>query len=275
MTAAAARLPLLFLHANGFPSGAYRRLFAELEPRFDIRTIETLGTDPRYPVTDGWPHLIRHLIDRITADARGPVLGVGHSLGGIVTLGAALERPDLFRAIVLVDSPLIGPVRGFLFGLLKRAGLAGLVTDARRAERRRSAWPDRAAALEHLRTRALFRRFEPASLEAYVAAGTIEDARGVRLVIDPALEARICRTIPHRLSGGRIRLPVPAGLVFGRDSNVVRQLGLAASRRLLAVRELPGGHLFPFEHPGAAARAIEAFALEFGLMTGGACVESK
>ncbi len=256
-----------FLHANGFPAGAYRRLFAHLGPRFKLHTIETLGTDPAYPVTDGWPHLIRQLIDRIGAEATGPVLGIGHSLGGIVTFGAALQRPDLFRAVILIDSPLIGPVKSRLFGWVKRIGLAGWVTDARRAERRRSLWPSRAAALEHLRGRRVFGRFEPESLAAYVSAGTVEDAEGVRLRIAPQLEARIYRTIPHSLSQGVARMPVPAGLIIGRESNVVRRLGLAASRRLLHVREVAGSHLFPFEHPGAAARAIESLAEELGVIS--------
>ena len=40
--------------------------------------MEAIGTDPRYPVTEGWPHLVEQLLHSI----KEPVFGVGHSLGG-------------------------------------------------------------------------------------------------------------------------------------------------------------------------------------------------
>ena len=64
--------------------------------------------DPRYPPTEGWPHLVDQWIDSI----HEPVYGVGHSLGGYLNYLAAVRRPELFRAIVLLDAPIIGPFRG-------------------------------------------------------------------------------------------------------------------------------------------------------------------
>ena len=76
------REPLLFSHANGFPAACYRKFFSYLEPDFRIGSINCIGHDPDYPVTDGWPHLVAQLIDRLSAHCRRPVVGVGHSLGG-------------------------------------------------------------------------------------------------------------------------------------------------------------------------------------------------
>jgi pimeloyl-ACP methyl ester carboxylesterase len=49
---------------------------------------------------------------------------------------------------------------------------------------------------------------------------------------------------------------VPAGFIGGEHSDVVRRAGLAATRRRFALRKVPGGHLFPFEAPDAAAAAV-------------------
>jgi len=68
------------------------------------------------------------------------VLGVGHSLGGYLTMLAALERPELFRAIVVLDSPVIGTWAGRAFGLVKRFGLVDRVTPAGATRDRRSHW---------------------------------------------------------------------------------------------------------------------------------------
>ena len=57
------------------------------------------------------------------------------------------------------------------------------------------------------------------------------------------------------------RLRVPAGFVGGADSEVLRMVGLSAMRGWRK-RKVPGGHLFPFEHPLEAAGAIEGLLKE-------------
>ena len=53
---------------------------AELARRYRIGAIEAIGTDPRYPVTEGWPLLVAQLIAALERDWRGePVYGVGTS----------------------------------------------------------------------------------------------------------------------------------------------------------------------------------------------------
>jgi hypothetical protein len=51
---------------------------------------------------------------------------------------------------------------------------------------------------------------------------------------------------------------VAAGFVGGEDSDVLRRVGLGAMRgpRFAKLR-VPGGHLFPFQHPLVAAAAVE------------------
>ena len=87
-----------------------------LREHFSVSWEEALGMDPRHPPTEGWPHLVEQLIESI----REPVYGVGHSLGGYLNFLAAVKRPELFRAIVLLDAPIIGPVRGSMLGATKR-----------------------------------------------------------------------------------------------------------------------------------------------------------
>jgi pimeloyl-ACP methyl ester carboxylesterase len=99
---------LYFSHANGFPAACYRKFFSYLEPDFRISSITCIGHDPVYPVTDGWPHLVAQLIDHLSAHCRAPVVGVGHSLGGYLTFMAAVQRPELFNCIILLDAPILG-----------------------------------------------------------------------------------------------------------------------------------------------------------------------
>ena len=106
------RTLLHFSHANGFPAACYRKFFGCLESDFRISSINCIGHDPSYPVTDGWPHLVAQLLDYLSAHCRAPVVGVGHSLGGYLTFMAAVQRPELFKCIILLDAPIIGYFQG-------------------------------------------------------------------------------------------------------------------------------------------------------------------
>ena len=252
---------LHFSHANGFPAACYRKMFSHLERDFEIDYINTIGHDPRHPVTDSWPHLVAELIERLEG-RREPVLGVGHSLGGYLTALAAVKRPALFRAIILLDSLILGPWQGTVFKMVKRFGLADRVTPAGMTRDRRAEWASADEAYAHFRNKRAFQNFDPECLRDYVTLGMVPSPGGVRLAFDPGIEYRIYRTFPHGLAKELPRLRVPAGVICGRESAESRRAGLATTRRYFRVVRVPGGHLFPLERPEAAAQAIREMAAE-------------
>ena len=77
---------IVFSHGNSFPSGTYSALFEHLRTRgFEVSAVDRFGHDPRFPVTDNWPHLVEQLAEFAAERVRtsgGPVYLVGHSLGG-------------------------------------------------------------------------------------------------------------------------------------------------------------------------------------------------
>jgi len=234
-------------------------MFSRLGDAFDIRFVNAIGHDPRHPVTDSWPHLVTELIEHIERHGE-PVLGVGHSLGGYLTALAAMKRPALFRAIVLLDSPILDRWKGAMLGVAKRVGLVDRVTPAGITRDRRATWASSDEAYAHFRNKRTFRDFDPECLRDYVTLGMRASPEGVRLVFDPSIEYRIYRAFPHAIARNIAALRVPAGFVFGRESEDARQMGLATTRKFFRVARVEGGHLFPFEHPEAAARAIREMA---------------
>jgi len=228
-------------------------MLRSLGDHFSVSWEEAIGMDPRHPPTEGWPHLVEQLIEKIEPIA--PVCGVGHSLGGYLNFLAAAQRPELFRAIVLLDAPIIGSFRGSMLGAVKRLGIVDRVTPAGATRDRRSTWPSREAAKAHFRGRALFRHFADECLDDYVAHGLVQNHE-LRLRIDPAIEYQIYRTIPHDMVRHLPKLRVPAGFVGGAESDVVRRVRLAGMRPKFRLRKVPGGHLFPFERPREAATSI-------------------
>jgi pimeloyl-ACP methyl ester carboxylesterase len=253
---------LHFSHANGFPAACYRKFFGYLETDFRISSINSIGHDPDYPVTDGWPHLVAQLIDHVCTHCRMPVVGMGHSLGGYLTFMAAVQRPELFKCIILLDAPILGYFKGTAFGMLKRLGLADRVTPARSTRERRRDWASVEDMVAHFRRRKLFRHFDPDCLRDYAELGTVADGDRVRLLFDPEIEYQIYRSFPHDLVYYGNRLKLPAGFIGGRHSHELRRVGLTDTRRSFHVKRIEGGHLFPFERPQAAAEAVRQLAAE-------------
>ncbi len=247
-----------FSHANGFPASTYRTLFDYLQPRYEVRSIERLGHDPRYPVDRGWRGLTAELAGRLAGEAAGPVWLVGHSLGGFLSLLAARQLPQQVRGVVMMDSPLIGGWRAPLLRAGQAVGLDRWVMpmiDATR--RRRRHWADRDDVLQHFLAKPVFARWDRRVLADYVEHGTQERDDGSReLAFDREIEWRIYRSLPP--SPGQS--PVPVGFLAGTRSRELRQAGLAATRRLVGTRLawVEGSHLFPMEHPQATAEALLA-----------------
>ena len=251
------RPPLIFAHANGFPAGSYRKLFAALEPHYRIAAPDQLGHDPRYPLGDNWTHLVDELLDFIEAESRTPVLAVGHSLGGVLTFLAALRRPQLFRAFIMLDPPAFLGLRAWAMRLGKLAGFQDRLTPAGKAMRRRAEWPDVETAIKALGRRGLFRDFDRDCMRDYVEAVTVPVANGIRLRYEPAVEAEIFRHIPHNLGSYR-PVQVPGALVRAREADVARlpEVTRLTRRHRMHLLVSEGGHMFPLERPLATAELI-------------------
>ncbi|MDE1166299.1 MAG: alpha/beta hydrolase [Pseudomonas sp.] len=258
--------PLFFAHANGFPSGTYRKLFDALAPDYRVMHLPQHGHDPRFPVTDNWPELIDELIHHLEA-GEGPVWGVGHSLGGLLHLYAALRRPELYRGVIMLDSPALTPFDQWLIRAAKRFGFIDRLTPAGRTLGRREAFDDLAAARAYFAGKSLFRSFDPDCFDAYLQHGLHPVDDGLRLRFDAATEIDIYRSVPHVSPASTRQLRVPLALLHGQRSAVVRRHHAVAVQRLPQgeAHQVEGGHMFPLEQPQATAERIKAIVARWHL----------
>lgn len=248
-----------FSHANGFPSSTYRSLFSLLAADYQIETIEMLGHKPGIPVLDNWTSLTAELIGELDRKQLKNVIGIGHSLGGAISLFAAIKRPDLFKMLILLDTPVFSYPRAKLVQLFKKIGRADLITPGGRVKRRRTTWPSFETALAYFRSRPLFKNFTPECLEDYIKYGTEETAEGLTLRFSPEIESDIYLTLPHNYSKYKHALKVPAQAIIGKNSSVISKSDKISMKKNFNIEtvEVRGGHLFPFEYPQETAAAIK------------------
>ncbi|MES3010358.1 MAG: alpha/beta hydrolase [Pseudomonadota bacterium] len=266
---------LIFSHGNGFPGGTYNTLFKSLRARgFRVKAIDKLGHDPRYPVTNNWPHLVQQVADfaakEITkADEQAWL--VGHSLGGMLSAMVAARHPHSGAAglgghglagVILLDSPMVGGWRATAVNVAKRTTFFGSMSPGAVSSKRRDRWPDRDSALAHFASKRVFARWDPRALEDYIDHGT-HDADGERVLrFDREVETAIYNTLPDHLDHLLSRHPprCPVAFIGGLQSAELKQAGLALTEKITRGRMtmLDGTHLFPMEKPLAAAAAVEA-----------------
>ena len=256
---------LVFAHANGFPIGSYRPFLDHLVGRGRVNGWEARplmpGSDPQ--AVSSWRPLSVDLVEAIRIRFDGPVVVVGHSLGGVLSLMAAADKPELFRALVLLDPVVFSGVRSVAWGLAKRFGRTHRMPLLAGALRRREVWPDRETARRSWRGKPAFSDWDPAAFDAYLQEGLEEDkeSSNVHLRYPKAWEARIFEISPHNLWKEISRLEVPILILRGEQSDTLTPGAAARFVRKapdVECQVVPGtGHMLPMQDPARVAGIIE------------------
>lgn len=260
---------LNFAHANGLPTATYGLLLDHLKTRYRISSVPVLGHSPDYPVTDNWSHLKQQLIDAIELNNETPVVGVGHSMGGALTLMAAQERPDLFRGVIMLDVPTFSRTESWVVSAAKKTGLIDRLTPAHRSRHRRTSWSSRDEALSYFRQKTLFAGFHEQCLQDYVThALTDDELGGVTLGYRLDVELAVFRTVPHTMVLSPGYLTTPVGILVGQHTDTVRPGQYRRMKRKLgfAGKRVSGSHMFPLERPQETARDIHQLIQRMGLI---------
>lgn len=91
-----------------------------------------------FPLNKDLNNFADELIEDIEKKQNLPVIGVGHSTGGVVTLLAAVKRLDLFSKIILIDPVLFSSQKRFGIWLFQKSGLGNFLGFTRKAMKRRT-----------------------------------------------------------------------------------------------------------------------------------------
>lgn len=259
-------MPLvIFSHGNSFPASTYSVLTNSLQKRgFTVRFIEKFGHDPRYPVTNNWPHLVQQLADFTAHEVHQwgeRACLVGHSLGGILSTMMAAKHPHLARGIVLLDSPVIGGWRAKALRAAKLAGLVGKLSPGAISKRRTQQWPSSDAAFEHFKTKRAFSTWDERCLRDYVQHFEPCANGQVRLAFERHIETQIYDSLPDHLDVLLRKHPLqcPAAFIGGLQSDDLRRTGTKLTERFTQGRMhwVDGTHLYPMQSPETVAALIE------------------
>ena len=258
---------ILFRHGNGFSSRSYQPMLEQLYHYFDLILLDAQGHGESEAGEQflGWNANADHALEYIDAHREQwgdvPLLGLGHSFGGVLTLLSASPERNPFEQIVLLDPVIFPPLLLTVMQLLQSIGLGRSNATATRALNRKSHWSDREAARQNLMGRGIFRNWSEAAFNAYLHDAIGEDVElgGVSLKCPPNIEAAIFSTLPRGLWKSIRHLDIPATIVVAEESYpFVAKSARKASRMnpLVTMEFSAGGHCYMQEQPERAAEQI-------------------
>ncbi|KAL2822283.1 Alpha/beta hydrolase family-domain-containing protein [Aspergillus cavernicola] len=166
---------LIGAHANGFPKELYEPLWDDIHEELSrqnrrIRSIwiadvaqqgqsgilneDILGHDP-----DWFDHSrdLLSMINQFQDQIPQPLIGIGHSMGGMQLAHLSLLHPSLFTALILIDPVIQRSNPGFEF--------------AQASTYRRDIWPTRETAAEKFKSSAFYKTWDPRVFEKWTHYG--------------------------------------------------------------------------------------------------------
>jgi pimeloyl-ACP methyl ester carboxylesterase len=249
---------LLVCHATGFHGLAYAPMARDLARVADVWALDFRGHGSSTPPRSGdftWDGMADDVLAAVDAIGTGPVLAVGHSLGGAAILLAELDRPGSITRAYLYE-PIVFP-REHVLGRAE-SPMSGP------ARNRRDVFPSKRAAFERYASRPPLDALRPDALAAYVEHGFVGTGTGeVRLACRPEHEARTFEA-EDRMTLDRLAdldLPVVIGVGARAPHPGPADLAPAVAAavrgsRLIEYADL--GHFGPLQDPDRIAADVAA-----------------
>jgi len=263
--------PLHFLHANGYPPDCYKPLLdlmkTEYHP-FGMLLRPLWGNSKPEEIQD-WKPFSDDLL-QFLASYNEPIIGVGHSIGAVVTLRAALRTPEKFKALVLIDPVMFTSPRLIAWHIALALGLGDrahpLILGAKK---RRRNFDNLETVFRGYRNRNIFRYMSDENLRIFIEGMTKPKADGGYELVFPAdWEAQIYRTGLRDFDIWRNvpKLEVPTLFIRGAETDTFLENAaqLVKQKQPKARIEVldQSTHILPLERPNKVFNIMQSFLKE-------------
>lgn len=255
---------LHFLHGNGFCAATLAAVAEYMPAETQLWLTDVPGhggsEQPEHRMPD-WRAMARAVADALrqnNSDANA-VVGVGHSMGGVLTLLAAARDPKLFSRIILLDPVLFSPEIVLAQQISRTTGIWKRSALVRSATRRRQSWPDPATMFNELKAKGLYRHWRPDVLQAFVEDGGRFQGGKYQLCCNPRWEGAIFGSYPRGLWHAVRQVNIPVDILVANNSYGFIQRSVRRAAQIndnIRWQTFGDSHCFPMEQPQQTAEKI-------------------
>lgn len=255
--------PTVFMSANGIHPDAYRQFLTPLSTQCDINTIlypPLFDINTAIPINLSW-HLFNDQLNHHLIGQKD-LIGIGHSLGATLLLHNAIQYPNRWRQLFLIDPALFSPLVNRLYRIARLLRIEKkLHPMVRLTNRRNDFFESKDALFKKWRQRPLFAAMSDAALTDFIHASLIESNNGFTLRFPKQWESEIYRnmcTLDPYIWANLSQLTAITTLICGETSNTFFN-GAKSTLKPFCQNcfTIPNTtHLLPFEVPNDLSRMI-------------------
>ena len=257
--------PCLFVHANGYPSHCYLPMLQQLKGC----TVWAPLSRPCWATSDPnavnqWPLLVDDFLKFArarVAETKQPMIAIGHSMGCIVILRAAIKEPDLFKKIIFLD-PIFMPSYLVEFARMVPKSMMKKIKLVTKTLNRPDQWSSLQQAFDFHRTKRAFKALPDTALWQYIIGGTKPVGEQWHLKYPKAWEAWFYQNLPRSWRYLR-KLSIPTLGIKAEHSEFLSTAAWQKWQKIQPHEKFiefeAKHHLLPMESPVAVAHAILDF----------------
>ncbi len=255
-----------FSAANGFPVASYKQFFNAFDNQLSFTGMDCRGAWPsRKPPQGNFSPLdfAQDLISAIETQHTQPIIGMGHSHGGLVTLIAAHLRPELFSKLVIIEAPSAPDnLFGRVFPYVPKWLLLKTVPFIRGSHNRRRIFNSRQEFYNRYHGHPTFKRFTDPALRDYAEHGLREREDGLfELRFLPEWESHIFCTVPimapYLRKVTQPTLAIRAEHSYLYTAKQFAHYGKTSGKNVSTITMPDAHHLVPHEDPEGIAKLIQ------------------
>ncbi|MFT6690856.1 MAG: pimeloyl-ACP methyl ester carboxylesterase, partial [Colwellia sp.] len=255
------------LHGTGFSAMTLAAMASKLPKDWSIWLTDVPGhgysTQPTTQMPN-WQKMANTIADAIYLQANvkenGPLVGIGHSMGGVITLLAAVKYPDLFSEIILLDPVLFQTEMIIAQQLMRATGAWRRSSLVKAVANRTATWPSLTNMKENIAGKSFYKAWHPQVISDYCDFSThVNHQHSVTLSCQPSWEASIFGSYPKGLWRAIYNIKIPVEILMANKSYffIPKAVKRAAKiNKTIQWQKFGRHHCFPMEQPLETAKAI-------------------
>ncbi len=253
---------LHFAHANGYPPETYKQLIDSLKTNHHVISMyqRPLWPDSDYNDLNSWHQLADDMIIFFDEHKFKDVVGIGHSMGAVVSALAAQKRPDLFRKLVLIEPVLFPRLMTTVNKLLSPSFCKKVVPICKIALGRTDRWKDQQEVFDSYRRKKVFSKMPDESIWDWIRGGTVaHEEGGITLKFTKEWESHIYATVTYAIDAVT-KAEVPVYILKGETTDVISDRLWQKLHHILGAEHLKEykdtTHLLPLEKANEVAEDV-------------------
>lgn len=258
---------LYFAHANAYPPAAYRSIIKPLTRKHHIVSYlqRPLWPNPPKPASlSNWQELADDVIRFCDQKGFKNMLVVGHSLGAVTSFMVARKRPDLIRALVMIE-PVTFPWVFCALTHIMPVILKKRINIIKKALNRPDCWQSKQQAFDFHRKARAFKKVSDKELWNFIDAGVKKQDSHFILSYPKHWEAQCYATITY-FRNQLLKSELPILALRGQYTDTVpvnfwKKWQNNPRHKLIQIQG--ASHLLPLEMPDQINPLIEQFVSKY------------